>query len=116
MAAPQKYSDEQMIKALTKHNGIVSSAAKSLGCSPSTIYERMAESPSVKKAREDCQEVIIDLAESALISAIKRGEAWAVSLALKTIGRRRGYGDHAELDHAITINVVRDIPDDKPHN
>ena len=40
--------------------------------------------------------MMIDVAEIALWKAIQNGEGWAISLALKTIGRERGYTERVE--------------------
>ena len=53
----------------------------------------------------------MDTAELSLYNAILRGEAWAVTLALKTLGRDRGYIEKTILeggDNPLQVKLVRD--------
>ena len=101
-----------MIEALKKTNGLVSLAAKNLGCAPKTIYHRAHEVQAVQQAIDDCREELVDIAELALRSCLVKQEAWAVALTLRTIGRHKGYVERQEVTGAdggdIVIKVVYD--------
>lgn len=94
-----KVPDEDIIDALQKAVGNVSTAAKLIGISRVTIYNRMKTSPAIKEAHAEFREQAIDNAESALQRAVLNGEAWAVCFTLKTIGKSRGYIERQELEH-----------------
>ena len=91
-----RYTVEEIAEALRKNNGMVSLAARSLHITRDSIYKRMRDHPILKEVLKDARESMIDLAESALRLAILNGEPWAVALALKTIGKGRGYVERIE--------------------
>lgn len=98
--ASEAYTSEAVVKAIQKHNGMVSLAAKALKCSRQTIHNYATKYPEVKAAIEDAREEMTDIAESKLYAAIKKGEAWAICFYLKTQGKPRGYVERQELTGA----------------
>lgn len=88
---------EGIIAALIANNGLIHPAAKSLGCTPQTIYSWRDKDADVKAAIENARDSIVDAAEKALLKAVENGEPWAVSLTLKTIGKGRGYTERQEI-------------------
>lgn len=88
---------EGIIAALIDNNGLVHPAAKSLGCTPQTIYTWRDKDPDIKAAIENARDSIVDAAEKALLKAVEAGEPWAVALTLKTIGKGRGYTERTEI-------------------
>jgi len=84
----------------------VSVAARRLGCNPRTIYRRAEKSPRIREAIDQAREELIDQAEAKLREAVQRGEVWAVSLVLKTLGKKRGYVKRQEH----TIGGIADEP------
>lgn len=64
--------------------------------------------PEVREALDAERENIIDLSESKLVTAINGGEAWAIALALKTLGKGRGYVEKQEVQSSgeVTVKVV----------
>ena len=93
----RKYTAQQMIDALAESMGMISPAARKLGCSRDTIRRYLAEYPEIAEAIEDANEEVNDIAELKLLDAIKRGEAWAICFRLKTKAKNRGYVEKAEL-------------------
>ena len=91
-------SSEDMIKALEESGGLIAFAAKRLGCAQNTIRNRAAKVRAVRQVIIDARAELIDDAELSLRAAVLRGEPWAVTLALKTIGRERGYGEKTEIE------------------
>jgi len=92
-----RYSDAQICRALKLTGGMVYVAAESLKCSPNTIKKRLTESPRVAQAQEDARNMLLDVAETRLATAVKETEPWAVQFYLKTQGKGRGYGDHRQI-------------------
>lgn len=93
----QQFTEELISLALTEQEGNVTSAARSLGVTRSTLYNYLQRYPSLKTVLRDARESMLDHAESALVKAIKAGEGWAVCFTLKTIGRARGYVEKHEV-------------------
>lgn len=56
---------------------------------------------------EQRRESATDVAEAALVDAVRRGERWAIELQLRTIGKTRGYIERSELSgkdgEALTV-------------
>jgi hypothetical protein len=109
MARTQVYSNKQMIDALNKFKGAVYLAAESIGCNPDTIYDRANKSPEVKRAITRHRGKMLDTAEMALYNAVLKGESWAIAFALKSVGRKRGYGDKIELDIGVAPKLLKEL-------
>lgn len=100
MAGKVQYTTAEIIKALQDTNGLVSLAARKLGCAPNTIYNRAKDVKSVQQTIDDARIELIDHAELALRSAVLSKEPWAVALVLKTLGKGRGYVERQEVTGA----------------
>lgn len=101
---PLEYSDEQIIAALAGARGMVTIAAKQLGCAPSTIYRRVQASQDVASAITQERERTLDFAEVKLIDQINKGNVTALIFYLKTQGKRRGYVERTEV-----VNIPSEI-------
>lgn len=73
-------------------------AAERLKVAPLTVYRYAQRHPQIKQAIEDERGKLLDFGESALYSAVVRGEGWAVCFLLKTLGKHRGYVERQEID------------------
>jgi hypothetical protein len=102
-----QYSTDDIIDALKATNGLISLAAKRLGCCSQTIYNRASRVQKVQDTIDACRDELVDLGELALRSAVVGKEPWAVSLVLKTLGRHRGYVGRQEqaLEHSGDLGV-----------
>ena len=108
-----RVTNTRMLEAVKKNGGAVYLAARELGCAPNTIYNRMERVPSIKQAVEDARGEVVDYAEQKLRLAILNGEPWAIAMALKTIGKHRGYVERQEVTGAEGSHiVVRLVGDD----
>lgn len=113
------YATEQIIEALRATNGLISLAAKRLGCNPTTIYRRAERVQSVRRVIDECRAELVDEAEQALRNAILDREPWAVALTLRTLGKNRGYverqeltgGDGEPLEVRIVERIIGDSAD-----
>jgi hypothetical protein len=108
----RKYTVEQVVDALAECKGMISPAARYLGCGRRTIQRYMKEYPEIAQAIEDADEEFNDVAELRLYDAVQRGEAWAVCFRLKTKAKNRGYVEKAEISGSngqpIAIKLVYD--------
>ena len=95
-----RVTNKRMLDAIKKNGGAVYLAARELGCAPNTIYNRMKKTPALKQAVEDARGEVVDYAEQKLRLAILNGEPWAIAMALKTIGKSRGYVERQEVTGA----------------
>ena len=94
--ASRKFTDAQGEQALLANYGNVEAAARALGVAHSTMWARIKKSERLRAAREEAEEIALDIAEASLLEAVKRGEAWAVCFLLKTRGKKRGYVERQE--------------------
>ena len=92
-----RFTAERVTQAIRETRGLVSLAARRLGCTPKTVYVYIHRYPSVRQALQEEREAMTDLAELALYNKIQQGEGWAVCFYLKTQGRDRGYIERYEL-------------------
>jgi hypothetical protein len=97
MPGKQRFTAAQMITALQATKGMVYLAAKRLKCDPDTVLNYCKRYPSVEAAKNTQRGELIDLAEQKLFDSIKNGEAWGITLCLKTLGKDRGYVERQEL-------------------
>ncbi len=96
-------ADDVVAEALSAAGGRVSEAARKLGYSRSSLYERIAASESLKRAVELAREELVDEAEAGLRALIRAGDPQAVIFALRTIGKKRGYVINEAP--AVTVNT-----------
>ena len=83
-------------------------AARRLGCSKVTIYNRAKKVKAVSDAIEEAREDMVDLAELALRKSVMNGEPWSVAMVLKTLGKSRGYVERQEVTGADGGAIVVD--------
>jgi len=109
-----------MVIAIKESKGMIYVAARKMGCAANTIYNYAAEYEEVQRAIDEERGMMVDTAELALWKALQNGEAWAISLTLKTLGKKRGYVERQELTGAdgkpIDVNIskgyIQVSPDD----
>lgn len=78
---------------------MIAVAARVLGCNRQTIYTAKKRDPQISDVLDGERELFVDTAELKLIDAVSRGESWAITLTLKTLGRHRGYVERVEQHH-----------------
>lgn len=89
----------EMIGAMIKSLGIVTSACKLIKTSRSNHYIWMAEDPEYKKAIDDINEIAIDFAESQLHKKINSGDTASILFYLKCKAKLRGYVERSEIEN-----------------
>jgi hypothetical protein len=97
MPGKPRYTAAQVAAALVSTKGLVYLAAKRLKCDVDTVYNYCKRYPSVQAARDAMRGQLVDLAEQKLWESIQSGEAWGITLCLKTLGKDRGYVERQEL-------------------
>ena len=101
----ERYTPAEIIAAFRLNHGNVSATARVLECDRSTIQNYVNRYPEVKAAQEEGVEARIDLAEEKLQEAIADREAWAVQLALRGQGAKRGHAEKSET--TITFDPAK---------
>ena len=75
-----------LINALEKHLGVVTSACKEVGCNRSTFYKYYNNDSKFKEKVDELQNVALDFVTSTIFY-------------LKTKGKKRGYIEQQILEH-----------------
>lgn len=96
---------EEYAIALRESRGLLSHAATRLGVTNEAMRLRVNKSPTLQQVRTEAREAILDVAESSLYEAMRRGDAWAVCFALKTLGKDRGYVERLEERREVSGDV-----------
>ena len=103
---------EQLLKALEKSLGIVSTACESIGISRTTYYKYYNEDKDFKWSVDSIGDIALDCAESQLFELIKEKNVTAIIFYLKTKGKKRGYIEKQEVNHnSNNITGIRLISD-----
>ena len=105
MSARLKQSE--VFTALTACTGNVAAAATRLGCSRHGLNLFLERHPRLLQLCKDFRESMVDHAESQFNRAILNGAPWAVAMALKTIGKRRGYVERQEVEQETRVTLAQ---------
>jgi len=102
----------QMIEALEKSLGIVTTATKSVGISRETHYRWMKEDSEYKDKVDSIGDMALDFAESQLHKQIREGNSTATIFFLKTKGKNRGYIERQEVqqttENLFNVRILGD--------
>jgi hypothetical protein len=101
------YPTEKIVLALHASKGMVAVAARTLGCSRSTIYDAQQRDPRVAEAITAERELALDVAELKLAQLIDQGELGAICFFLKCQGRERGYIERIDANHTGTVTLEK---------
>ena len=102
-----KATKEQILVAIRKGKGIVTSVCQQLSISRQAFYLRANKDEEIFEALQEAREEIIDFAETKLIQLIGDGNANAIFFYLKTVGKNRGYIEKQEIEQTSkTINII----------
>jgi hypothetical protein len=91
---------KQMIEAMEKTLGIVTSAAKMVGINRSTHYIWMDKDEDYRDKINSISDLALDFVESQLFKSIENHSDTATIFYLKTKGKKRGYIERHELTGA----------------
>ncbi len=111
MGRPIKYPNETILTALKETKGMVYLAASRIGCDADTIYHRAKSTPSIDKLIRHERGKFIDTTELKLFNAVMNDEPWAIQMALRTLGKDRGYVEKSQQEHSgeVVHKIVRMI-------
>jgi transposase-like protein len=115
MSRSPRYSVEEVVEAVRTAGGLVSVAARQLGCADQTIYNYRDRHSEVREAIELERERLVDAAESVIRHAVEvEHNLSAAFFVLKTLGRGRGFVERSEQE--VTAHVShQDQPDSVSH-
>ena len=98
----QKIAKAAIIEAMKKTYGVVAPAAKAAGVSRNTVMTWRKADPEFDAACNATLELGLDVAEDALMTAIKKGNVKAIQYYLNCKGKSRGYGISYDINAAVS--------------
>ena len=107
---------KQMIEALEKSLGVVTTAVKSVGIHRSTFYVWYNDDEVFRNEVDGISEIAVDFAESQLHKQIQGGNPTSTIFYLKCKGKKRGYIEKTELSieggpSAFKIEIIDNSKD-----
>lgn len=99
-----------LLGALEKSLGVVTTACKLADCSRETFYKYCREDETFNASVNELENVALDFAESQLHKQIKDGVPSSTIFYLKTKGRKRGYVERLDLsseDGSMTPKITK---------
>ena len=106
MVAHPDTKKAEMLDALYKHRGIVSTAAREIGIHRDVHYDWLKSDTEYANRVNQVKESITDFLEKKLFERIEEGDADTLLIfALKCLGKTRGYVDRGPED-ATTVRLV----------
>jgi hypothetical protein len=102
-----KYTLEQVIAAIKGSNGIKATIQRRLGCKDrKTVDSYLTRYATAQQAYDEEIEVIGDLAESVVISAIKNKDVDTAKWYIKAKLKSRGYSNETEHSGELILRVT----------
>ncbi len=98
MSSTNSTRKKDLLDALERSLGIVSTACEKVGVDRKTHYNWLKDDPEYKEAVRAIEERTIDFAESHLHALIKDKNPAATIFFLKTKGKNRGYVERQEIE------------------
>jgi len=89
---------QNLIEAMGKSLGVVTTACKAVGCSRETFYRYCKEDSEFNEKIKDISNITLDFAESQLHKQISDGSTTATIFLLKTKGKDRGYVEKQQIE------------------
>lgn len=108
-------TDEQIKTAIYGADGCITAAARALGVTRQTVYNRMKKSSMIQEAKDDADESMKDIAESELVKLIRAGNLGAICFFLKCRAKERGYIERidANISGELNVNVTAEELDEE---
>ena len=101
---------KNLLAALEKSLGIVTTACKIVDCNRSTFYKYYNNDQDFKNAVDELENLTLDFVESKLHKQIKDDNTTATIFYLKTKGKKRGYVERREVEMTAEVSTSKLSP------
>src|SRR5215831_486969 len=112
--SPRRFlTTEALVELIPRYRGNLAAIARAYQIQRSSVAGFIQRRPSLQALLHDVRESRLDDTESALDRAVIKGEGWAITLLLKTLGKDRGYVERKEVEHSggLVLEIVEEIVD-----
>ena len=99
MATKTNILKNNLLNALEKNLGVVTSACKEVNCNRSTFYKYYNNDVKFKEKVDELQNVALDFVESKLFQQIQNDNPTSTIFYLKTKGKKRGFIEQNIIEH-----------------
>jgi len=113
MATKSNILKGNLLEALEKSLGVVTTACKIVDCNRSTFYKYYNNDSNFRESVDELQNMTLDFAESQLHKQIKKGNTTATIFYLKTKGKKRGYIERREVEMTAEVSTSKLSPEAK---
>lgn len=111
MKKDSEKNKENLLKALEKHLGIVTTACKEVGLSRNVFYVYYNTDEEFRKEVDAINDFTLDFAESQLLKKVKEGSERSILFYMKYKGKKRGYNDSLDItsggDKITEIKLIK---------
>lgn len=108
-----KVTKEELIETIKKTRGLTYLASNVLGVDYRTLMHSIDTDPELTELLKEERGRTLDRAEAKLMQAVDKGEQWAITMILRTLGRERGYVERQEVASMahVKLEIVEEIVD-----
>lgn len=97
----KKFTQKQIVDAITSANGNLSTAALKLGCDRTTIYNYIQAYPKIQASVDEARYKLDDEIESVFHKKVLEGHTQELIFYMKTRMRNRGYIEKVTIEHTV---------------
>ena len=98
---------KNLLEALEKSLGIVTTACKIVGCARSTFYKYYKDDQDFRTSVDELENLTLDFVESKLHKQIENDNTTATIFYLKTKGKKRGYIERKEVEMTAEVSTSK---------
>ncbi len=98
---------KNLLEALEKSLGIVTTACKIVGCARSTFYKYYKDDQDFRASVDELENLTLDFVESKLHKQIENDNTTATIFYLKTKGKKRGYIERKEVEMTAEVSTSK---------
>lgn len=99
---------QEFLDNYSKNNFHIGNTCKQIGISRDLFYQWKKLYPDFKEAVEKFEDFVLEMAEDVAIQALEEGDKEMARFVLKSLGKRKGYGDKLDItSNGESINTIK---------
>lgn len=109
-----RFTEAQVVEAIQGSHGIKTVIIRKLGISLPTLDHYLDKYSAANQALLDERSVLIDKAESVVVTNLDKDDFMTARFVLTTIGKDRGWVERVDHAHALAGTVVVEVVTSNP--